>query len=79
MKKNGSLSGKARLNLRLNQWSTKQLATDNLNSKAGRKLIKRYSWLTQKEFRKISNVKSGIEANFFFLGGNSGIEAIGPY
>ena len=49
MKKNGSLSGKARLNLRLNQWSTKQLATDNLNSKAGRKLIKRYSWLTLKK------------------------------
>ena len=49
MKKNGSLSGKARLNLRLNQWATKQLATDNLNSKAGRKLIKRYLWLTLKK------------------------------
>ena len=49
MKKNGSLSGKAGLNLRLNQWSTKQLATDNLISKAGRKLIKQYSWLTLKK------------------------------
>ena len=49
MKKNGSLSEKAGLNLLLNQWSTKQLATDNLNSKAGRKLIKRYSWLTLKK------------------------------
>ena len=49
MKKDGSLSEKAGLNLLLNQWSTKQLATDNLNSKAGRKLIKRYSWLTLKK------------------------------
>ena len=49
MKKNGSLLEKAGPNLLLNQWSTKQLATDNLNSKAGRKLIKRYSWLTLKK------------------------------
>ena len=55
--------GKAGLSLQLNQWFTKQLATDNLISKAGRKLIKQYSWLTlKKSLRRISNVKSGIEA-----------------